>query len=64
MWYLADAHDGLVPVGCTLLVDETVGEPLLPLPGSAYELVPHASSGALVCTTATSAERCGSRHLA
>ena len=48
MRHPAAAHDGLVPVGCILRADGTVGEPLSPLPGSAYDLVPHASTGALV----------------
>ncbi len=48
MGHPAAAHDRLVPVGCILRADPTVGEPLSAPPGSAYELVPHASSGALV----------------
>ena len=40
--------DALVPVGCVLRLDGTVAEPLSPPPGSAFELVPHASTGALV----------------
>ena len=48
MGHPADAHDGLVPVGCILCANRNIGEPLSPPPGSAYELVPHTSSGALV----------------
>ena len=48
MGHPADAHDWLVPVGCILRANGTVGEPLSPPPRSAYELGPHASSGALV----------------
>ena len=48
MGHPAAAHDGLVSVGRILGADRTVGEPLLPPPGSAYELAPHASIGALV----------------
>ena len=48
MGHPAEAHDGHVPVGCILRADGIVREPLSPPPGSAYELVPHASSGALV----------------
>ena len=46
--HLATAHDELLPVGCILNANGTVGEPLSPPPGSAYELAPHASSCALV----------------
>ena len=48
MVHPAAAHDGLVPVGCILRANRTVGEPLSPPPGSEYNLVPNASSGALV----------------
>ena len=40
--------DALVHVGCTLRADGSVGEPLLLPPGSAYKLLPDASSGALI----------------
>ncbi len=58
----AAAHDERVPVGRILRADRTVGEPLSPPPGSVYELVLHASSGAArwSTTNATSAERSGS----
>ena len=48
MGHPAEAHDGLVPVGCILRADGTALEPLSSPPGSVYELVHHASSCALV----------------